>query len=74
VYKADCGCLFGESSIILKRLPIPTPGAYSLFEAFAAGICLLTGRDAFMRTICAKGGGGVAETAFSRVEQTPACV
>jgi hypothetical protein len=60
--------------MVLKQLPIPALAAYSLFEAFAAGICLLTGRDAFMRTICAKAWRRVAETAFSRVEQTRACV
>jgi hypothetical protein len=50
--------------MVLKQLPIPALAAYSLFEAFAAGICLLTGRDAFMRTICAKAGGALPRRLF----------
>jgi hypothetical protein len=54
VYNPDCGSLLEKSSIILKRLRIPAPAAYSLFEAFAAGICLFAERAAIMRTICAR--------------------
>jgi hypothetical protein len=54
VYNVDCNGVLGKSSIILNRLPIPAPAAYSLFEAFAAGICLFAERAAIMRTICAK--------------------
>jgi hypothetical protein len=59
VYNPGCGSLPGKSSIILNRLPIPAPAAYSLFEAFAAGICLFAEREALMRTIYATASGAL---------------
>jgi hypothetical protein len=53
VYNPDRGGRFRESSIILNWLLIPMQVAYSLSEAFAAGICLFAERDALMRTIYA---------------------
>jgi hypothetical protein len=64
VYNPDCGSLPEKSSIILKRLRIPAPGAYSLFEAFAAGICLFAERAAIMRTICARRGDALPGRVF----------
>jgi hypothetical protein len=64
VYNPDCGSLLGESSIILNRLLIPAPAAYSLFAAFAAGICLFPERAAIMRTICAKSGDALPGRVF----------
>jgi hypothetical protein len=52
-----------ESFIILNWLPISVSAAYSLFAAFAAGICLFTVRAAIMRTICAE----VGDTLLVRV-------
>jgi hypothetical protein len=54
VYNPDCGGQLRESFIILNRLPVSASAAYSLFAAFAAGICLFAERAAIMRTICAE--------------------
>jgi hypothetical protein len=64
VYNGDMRRVADESSIVFKWLFGSIAVAYSLLAAFAAGICLLTGRDAFMRTICAKAGGALPKQLF----------
>jgi hypothetical protein len=64
VYNPDFGSLLEESSFILNRLPIPIRAAYSLFAAFAAGICLFSERAAIMRTICARPGDALPGRVF----------
>jgi hypothetical protein len=54
VYNPDCGRQLQESFIILNWLLVSASVAYSLFAAFAAGICLFAERAAIMRTICAE--------------------
>jgi hypothetical protein len=64
VYNDDLRHVIAESAIVFKWLiPFNAP-AYSLLAAFAAGICLLTGRDAFMRTICARTAGALPRRVF----------
>jgi hypothetical protein len=52
VYNADLRRFLDKSAFVFKWLLVSSLAAYSLLGAFAAGICLLAERDAFMRTIC----------------------
>jgi hypothetical protein len=64
VYNDGLRRLPEESAIVFKWLGRFDGAAYSLLAAFAAGICLLTGRDAFMRTICARAAGALPQRVF----------
>jgi hypothetical protein len=64
VYNDDLRRLPGESAIVFKWLAGSMGAACTLLAAFAAGICLLTGRDAFMRRICASAAGALPVRVF----------